>query len=84
MRVRSWLHAHAPCILVGCTERSVGMQWCDGARYIVWRMDMMSCAMRASRPEVGSSTRRTDGWESSSTPIETRLRWPPERPRRLT
>ena len=47
-------------------------------------METTECAILASRPEVGSSTRSTAGCASSSIPIETRFRWPPERPRSST
>jgi len=38
----------------------------------------MERALKESRPEVGSSSKIRDGSETSSTPIEVRLRSPPE------
>ena len=53
---------------------------CESAR----RMPTTSAAILASRPLVGSSHSSTAGLVSSSSPIETRLRCPPERPRAST
>ena len=41
------------------------------------------CAWKASRPEVGSSRKSRLGLPMSSQPMESRLRSPPEMPRRL-
>mmetsp|Transcript_2988 Transcript_2988/g.9817 ORF Transcript_2988/g.9817 Transcript_2988/m.9817 type:complete len:98 (-) Transcript_2988:268-561(-) len=48
------------------------------------RMATTSAAILASRPEVGSSTRSTGGFVSSSRPMLTRFRCPPESPRSST
>ena len=42
-----------------------------------------SSAAVESRPEVGSSRKMSDGSATTSSPMLTRLRWPPERPRRV-
>ena len=49
-----------------------------------WSTRATSSAALESSPLVGSSTNMTDGSVSSSDAIETRLRWPPDSPRRAT
>lgn len=47
-------------------------------------MLITSCAILASKPDVGSSTSSTAGSARSSIPMDTRLRCPPLSPRACT
>mmetsp|Transcript_11150 Transcript_11150/g.19625 ORF Transcript_11150/g.19625 Transcript_11150/m.19625 type:complete len:106 (+) Transcript_11150:18-335(+) len=46
-----------------------------------FRIVTTSSALFESSPEVGSSTKRTAGFDKRSMAIETRFRWPPLTPR---
>ena len=63
---------------------AVGSRAVRPARERDLSMAITSCAILASRPEVGSSTRSTAGSASSSIPIDTRFRCPPLSPRECT
>mmetsp|Transcript_95830 Transcript_95830/g.310585 ORF Transcript_95830/g.310585 Transcript_95830/m.310585 type:complete len:205 (+) Transcript_95830:1069-1683(+) len=47
----------------------------------VFMQSTTSCAVVLSRPLVGSSANSSNGCETSSMAMDTRLRWPPEMPR---
>lgn len=50
-------------------------------RAMSWTFSITLCALVESSPEVGSSKNSSDGPWIMSTPIETRLRSPPDIPR---